>query len=466
MLRRSPRFAPSAKAPPSSPSEQQQTQMSPFPLLKLPLELRRMVYRNILAPEGIQHHNAVYDHGEPFSHRAELFFQAPPKWRDEEKHLAAVRHDKQRADLLVLSQQIYAEASEVFWNDIHTAKVTIDNSMRLDAVLSRRAWVMPMPTYLPRIRRIEICNTYTQPGGSSQVVFDYWRKTSGHFTRLCYELATQCHTLKEVVLDLSCACSMNAHGDECPTAEGFQRLLEPLELIRVSQSVHLRSVCKNRKEHLQPVFDRVASVVMSSNPIKELQGSELIWWQLMDKGRPFLKKMDRLEEMLGRAHELAQRPRWMMPGADYMNFDPDDPEDLTDSTLSMKENRADRSAWWKRRFERTVAYVNSMIDEAASQEEDPLPAATASDDEPAGRKRKFAGPQGPAAGRTKACKLDIPWDFVFAMYNWGEFPLRSVKTLWRYHVPKGLEIDMRWVSNSDEKARYETYWERLHEVGV
>ncbi|KAL9010081.1 MAG: hypothetical protein Q9173_004947 [Seirophora scorigena] len=368
MLRRSPRFVPSAKAPSSSPSEQQQTQMSPFPLLKLPLELRRMVYRNILAPEGINHHNAVYDYGVPFGHQAETFLTAPPRWRDEEKYLAAVRHNKQRADLLVLSQQIYTEASEVFWDDIHTAKVAIDSCMRLDAVLSRRGSVMPMPTYLPRIRRVEICNLYTQPGGSRRVMMDFWRITSGHFTRLCYELATQCHALKEVVLDVSCACSMNAYGDECPAAEGFQRLLEPLELIRVSQSIQLRSVCKNRKEHLQPIFDRVASVVMSSNPIKELEHSELIWWQLMEKGRPFLKKVDRLDQMLGTAHEFAQKPQWMMPGADYTNFDL---VGFPDPALSMKENWADRTAWWKRRFEETVAFVSFMIDEAASQEDPP-----------------------------------------------------------------------------------------------
>ncbi|KAI4097602.1 MAG: hypothetical protein LQ344_000335 [Seirophora lacunosa] len=450
MLRRSPRFAPSAKAPPSSPSEQQQTQMSPFPLLKLPLELRRMVYRNILAPEGIKHHNAVYDHGEPFSHRADTPLTDPPKWRDEEKHLAAVRHDKQRADLLVLSQQIYTEASEVFWNDIHTTKVAIDSCMRLDAVVSRRGFVMPMPTYLPRIRRIEICNTYTQSGGSGSVMMDFWRKTSGHFTRLCYELATQCHALKEVVLDLSCACSVNAHGDQCPTAEGFQRLLEPLELIRVSQSIQLRSVCKNRKEHLQPVFDRVASVLMSSNPIKELEGSELVWWQLMEKGRPFLKKMDHLEHMLGMAHEFAQKPRWMMPGADYRNFGL---VGFRDPYLSMRENWADRAAWWKRRFERTVAFTSSMIDEAASEEEDPLPATTASDDEHAGsRKRKFAGAQGPDVSRAKACKPDRRWNLECFKCNSMPFPERSVRAMDREHVPKGLEIDMRWVPDADLKA--------------
>lgn len=294
----------------------------PFPLLELPFELRRMVYYEILAPGGIDHHRAVYDSGVPVEYCIE------GKWGGTKKrYVAAVQYDKQRANFLVASKQINAEGSAVFYDDIHTAKVAIFRCMSMDTIRTGSTGIMLMPTYLPRLRRVEICLRLTRLGGSESD-FTYNAET-GHFTRLCHELAAQCHALKDVVLELSCTCSrqtpqsdnwtspVGSEDDVCFTAEEFERVLKPLERVRVSRSLQLKSSCKLLAE-LQPVFNRSATVVRSSDPVKELEGNELIWWQLMEKGRPYFRDHSDLRTSLHMAHEVARVPMLIKLGCSYI----------------------------------------------------------------------------------------------------------------------------------------------------
>ncbi|KAI4267480.1 MAG: hypothetical protein L6R35_006846 [Caloplaca aegaea] len=292
------------------------SETQPFPLLDLPFELRRMVYREIMA-DG--------------SGRGSGF----------------VPSTDQRLRFLLANKQVHAEAFDVFY-DIFTLEVEIYRDMRLNGSLNgvpscmptpplgdpfRRGTpdylnqsVIPMPAYLPRIRRVEICLKYPLADIEGRCMLD--DATAIQFKRLCYELAAQCHELRDVVLRLSCTCSRREPGgihdgrhvfsdrwvsrttlsdleDVCPTAEDFEQLLGPLERIRVSGSLQLICSCVNRREQLQPIFDRVRSVVQSSDPVKKLEGNELIWWQLMERGRPYLQHRH-ICQALHRMHETAQ----------------------------------------------------------------------------------------------------------------------------------------------------------------
>ncbi|KAL8919851.1 MAG: hypothetical protein Q9208_006584 [Pyrenodesmia sp. 3 TL-2023] len=335
----------------------------PFPLLKLPFELRRMVYREILAPGGIDHHQAIYGSGVPVENSIQ------GKWgRRRKRYVAAVQYDKQRANFLVASKQINAEASVVFYDDIHTAKVAIFRCMSMDTVHSGFPSITLMPTCLPRLRRLEICFRRTRLGGFPSITS--FNNEIGHFTRLCHELAAQCHALKDVILVLSCTCSRQGpqsgkwtspvqnEEDVCFTAEEFEQVLEPLERVRVSRSLQLKSSCK-LLEQLQPVFDRSAAVVRSADPVKELEGTELIWWQLMEKGRPYYRNNANVRTCLHMAHEVLRVPMWMKLGSSYMFF--------RDSALTLEEDCAKQTAFWKRHYEQWVEYVEQLIEERASR---------------------------------------------------------------------------------------------------
>ncbi|KAL8740535.1 MAG: hypothetical protein Q9184_008476 [Pyrenodesmia sp. 2 TL-2023] len=358
MPHRSSRLAQSAKSSSSLPLKEQQLRRSHFPLLELPLELRRMVYRQILAPGGIDYHDNIYDVRWPVD------FCIEGKWGGtEEQYAAAVQYDKERADFLVASKQINAEGSAVFYDDIHTAKVAIHRRMSMDTIRSGFIGVMTMPTYLPRLRRIDICLRYSR---SSDSICSH-KMTTGHFTRLCHELAAQCHALTHVVFVLSCGCSGQMpqfDGPVCPTAEEFEQLLKPLERVRVSRSLQLKSSCK-LLERLQPVFDRSAAVVKSSDPVPELEGGELIWWQLMEKARPFFTNKD-VRTSLYMAHEDAAVPLWMKLGPTYMEY--------PNPALTLEEDRVERTAFWKRSLLKFVEYVEQQIDEMvekASRKQEP-----------------------------------------------------------------------------------------------
>ncbi|KAI4196683.1 MAG: hypothetical protein LQ346_003176 [Caloplaca aetnensis] len=320
-----------------------------------------MVYREILAPGGIDHHHAKYQTVEPVEYCYE-----GENCGMEEQYAAAVQYDRRRADFLVASEQIDAEGSAVFYDDVHTAQVSIFRSMSMDNIRSGLSGIMPMPLYLPRLRRLEVYLRVSRLG-SFRMGFTQ-RAETGHFTRLCHELAVHCHALKDVSLVLSCNCSAQppqsgdgtsryqSHEDVCFTAEEFEILLKPLERVRVSRSLQLKSSCK-LLEHLQPVFDRTAILVRSSDPVKELEGNEMIWWQLMEKAGPYFRDDWDFSTSLQMSHEFARVPMWMTLGRKYISE--------SNPALTLEEDCAQQTAFWKEGLQDQTEFLELLVFEAA-----------------------------------------------------------------------------------------------------
>ncbi|KAL8904258.1 MAG: hypothetical protein Q9207_003385 [Kuettlingeria erythrocarpa] len=336
--------------------------MSPFPFLKLPHELRRMVYREILAPGGIDHHHTIYQIVQPIEYGSKGEFGGMV-----ERYAAAVQYDRRRADFLVASKQINAEGSVVFYDDVHTAQVSIFRSMSMDNIRSGWSGIMPMPSYLPRLRRVEI---YLRVSRLGNFINGFTKRAeTGHFTRLCHELAVYCHGLRDVFLVLSCNCSrqppqsgdetssVQGHEDDCFTAEEFGLLLGPLERVRVSRSLQLKSSCK-LLDRLQPVFDQTAIVVRSSDPVKELEGNQMIWWQLMEKARPYFRDDWGVRHSLQSSHECARLPMWMTLGRKYI------PE--SNPALTLEEDCAQQNAFWKKSLQDHIEFVEQLVFQVAS----------------------------------------------------------------------------------------------------
>ncbi|KAI4135277.1 MAG: hypothetical protein LQ341_005899 [Variospora aurantia] len=421
------------KAKVAAPSETQ-----PFPLLELPLELRRMVYREIMA-DG--------------SGRGSKYFRPP----------GFVPPTDQRLHFLLANKQVHAEAFDVFY-DIFTLEVEIHRDMKLNGSLNgvpscmptpplgdpfRRGTpdylnqsVIPMPAYLPRIRRVEICLKYPLADIEGRCMLD--DATAIQFKRLCYELAAQCHLLRDVVLRLSCTCSRREPGgihegrhvfsdrwvsrttltnleDVCPTAEDFEQLLGPLERIRVSGSLQLICSCVNREEQLQPIFDRVRSVVQSSDPVKKFEGNELIWWQLMERGRPYLQHRH-ICQALHRMHETAQT-------LSRLSLHPDRAHALRPFT-TVEEALNDHAL----SFRVDVLFLGALIDGMARRSSAMNTVTSSRKVLRSAKSKKPCESHGSSeGGRTKKRKAD---DEMMTT------PFGSHKLM--RHGPKGLEIDMNW----------------------
>ncbi|KAL8920850.1 MAG: hypothetical protein Q9208_006022 [Pyrenodesmia sp. 3 TL-2023] len=256
-----------------------------FPLMQLPIELRKMVYREMQRPSNRDHLDMMADQG-----------QCPLDIVHAERAIV-LQESRHRANVFVINKRVHAEATEV-WYDTHFFQAIIDWNLSIEGESGRLDSVLPMPAYLPKIRNLEIHlngaefldlrdSCFGSPGAG----------TSKNFTRLCYELAAQSPRLRNVVLVVPCACSPSKgsdfplveHEKKCIPVEDFEQLLSPLECLRVSQSITLESVCEKTVEHLQPVFDRLTALARTSQPVKDLEGNEKVWWDLNERARPFLR---------------------------------------------------------------------------------------------------------------------------------------------------------------------------------
>lgn len=176
-----------------------------------------------------------------------------------------------------------------------------------------------MPTYLPRMQnlanRLDVTIHQVRPS-TSQLELK-------HFARFCHEVAACCPGVRNIVFELPClchpegfelerrACGLADDEKRCLTAKKFKQLLRPLWRLRVSQSIRLESPCKSRGERLQPVFDKLAAVIRSSEPIDELRGNEKVWRDVCEKAKPFLAKQPYLGSFLHDLHIKAD-PRVLM----------------------------------------------------------------------------------------------------------------------------------------------------------
>ncbi|KAL8935866.1 MAG: hypothetical protein Q9216_005217 [Gyalolechia sp. 2 TL-2023] len=288
-----------------------------FPLMELPLELRRMIYREMLAP-------TIYNKMLKAEKRNDIEIERM------EKQLA-IKDSKHRANVLALNRQINIEASEI-WYSTHYFKasfewflITIegDSEDLSDTRPTKRylGSVMPTPSYLPKIRNLEIHlsglafpNLGQHPGLRTSVILHT-------LNRLCQELVVNCQRLMHVIVVVPCFCheSVRDKGsllitllerENCMTVDEFEALVRPLRRLRVSGKMQLRNSCKYRGDH-QPFFNQVAAVAEGEDPVEEFSPSEKMYWKVRERAEEFLKYSRCLRKEIHslhlRADELTRR---------------------------------------------------------------------------------------------------------------------------------------------------------------
>lgn len=373
-----------------------------FPLMQFPPELRRMVYREALAPDsaldsftgpftdrepiiyGSKYHRLLNSglfgsqklpnsdslHREllenvHFDDRTEVtlydkwagsvlpdwkpptydpvhtypiypeYVQARSKGSVREK-LTAGKNARAQGDsgmtvhsLLLVDQQISAEALETLYDDcffkikIHWAYFDF-----YGLTIARPADYIPSPGLLPKLRNITIAfnelmmllgaEGYNQPYYAAQRA--YFPALREPLELLCDEIGAQCHRLKNVVIEVPCWCStLDRNGivrpsreqmerEKCIMPADFEKLLSPLRRLRVTGKVTLDCRC-SAVDELEPLFNRLAAIVQSADPIEERLDTEKIWFDLKERAKPILKDNVRLQENLGFIYYLKEEIR-------------------------------------------------------------------------------------------------------------------------------------------------------------
>ncbi|KAI4170225.1 MAG: hypothetical protein LQ343_005108 [Gyalolechia ehrenbergii] len=242
-----------------------------FPLMKLPPELRRMVYLEILRPSNRDRTFDAENSDKFIVHRI----------RAEELQLG-IQDSKHRANFLVTNKQINAEGSEV-WYATHYFKATIHLWLTFEGGSQGVGSIRPTPMYIEKLRTLEIHITV---GKFSKCNPDPTIRCSTMFHSLellCRELISNCHELRSVIFVVACTCHKSENEDgtlerwlgsiltqrdqSCLISEEFEQLTKPLRRLRVSRTIQLRSICKTRAQNHQPIFDQLASVVKSTDPV-------------------------------------------------------------------------------------------------------------------------------------------------------------------------------------------------------
>ncbi|KAL8653057.1 MAG: hypothetical protein Q9210_002322 [Variospora velana] len=297
----------------------QQTHMELFPLMQLPLELRELVYSQFLTPNERDYHDSMFDDCELDSEIKQRRIQA-------EQRQVAVKDSKNRANLLATSKQVNAEATAV-WYRTQYVKVNINTGMTVGGSSSLRNSVLLLPTYLSKIRNLHI---RLEHGELLEMRMPrmHSHNTVKHLERLCYELAAYSHGLTNIVIEFPCICALDEsekfkifgselgrpltqHESSCLPADGFQHFLKPLERLRASRSITFKSSCRNSARYQQPIFNELAAMVTSSQPVPDLEGNELVYWELQKRARPFMQANEMLCESLHWTHCLGNIAMWV-----------------------------------------------------------------------------------------------------------------------------------------------------------
>ncbi|KAI4113913.1 MAG: hypothetical protein LQ345_005207 [Seirophora villosa] len=359
---------------------EQKSQLRHFPLMQLPAEIRGLIFGEILRPTGRDHHDSTYnDHG------PDNQWKQRRTWIEEQEVL--IKDAKHRANLLATSKQVNAEASAA-WFKKQYVKAEISGYMAIGSNRCDHDSVLTMPTYLPQVRNIHI---HLERGEllSVKEPFLVDRGTIKHLERFCYELAANSGRLTNIVFEIPCICALceheksqllrrplTAHESSCLPAEEFEQLLKPLERLRASRSIKLKSNCRNAAEYQRPIFSRLAAVVTSSEPVKELEGNELIWWKLQERARPFMKGYRSLRKLLHSVHVAADIQMWI-------NIRPEDkdyPQKFLGSATSDDQKHALKIAYHMNSFRTAVQRLETVLDDLESEAARLIPGGEDSDE--------------------------------------------------------------------------------------
>ncbi|KAL8830839.1 MAG: hypothetical protein Q9170_005547, partial [Blastenia crenularia] len=259
----------------SSPDMFPRQREQSFPLMQLPLEIRRLIYWEILQ-------------------------FTLPHIEEDRVNLASSIH---RANFFATSKQTYFEATSVWYNR-HFFTATVGDFLSFEGEKGRPGMLTRLPAYLPKIHNLEI--RIPDFGIVARGVGNKYRGNAlraRNMAGFCHEIAAQCRGLREVRVKVLCLCCPDPTGESSINnlpVKMFERLLKPLERVR-ARNIQFEAACENRVNSLDPIFSRLAGVVRSLDPIPELEGNEKIWWDIKERAAPFSIGDSKLKGLL---HEI------------------------------------------------------------------------------------------------------------------------------------------------------------------
>ncbi|KAL8902270.1 MAG: hypothetical protein Q9207_004805 [Kuettlingeria erythrocarpa] len=392
----------------------------PFPLMALAVELRELVYGEILRPNDRDHHDKMLDPEDPDEFE-ELGIEG-------DELQVAIKDAQHQTNFLNANKQVEKEATKVWYNKHWFIAVIRGPRLSMEESFIERDTVLISPGNLDKIRNLQI----TLKGPLLLRRPDiYTLNAVAYLKQLCYEFSNHCPLLRNVVVQVPCVCSLSARAKElqyakppedeqteddlqCPSAAEWEDLLHPLGRLRVTMSIRLETTCRNANTRIHAVFSRITAQVRSSRPIPNLIGNERTWYRVRSRAFLTLTQNEReLRRALHEAHLSGNIP------------------------LALRHNRNDNwndARLWQGRFRWWIANCDRLIqimenaEKAAQRRSRRTRRANRDNANDAEEEDEAEGDEAVAARRA-------PQGRVRRSKHRGEF---------RKKVPKGLEIDMNW----------------------
>lgn len=388
-------------------------------------ELREKVYGEILRPSDRDHHDKMLDPEDP-----DDFEQIGIEG---EELQVAIKDAAHRTNFLNANKEVRAEATKV-WYNTHWFIATIKGpSISLEESFTEKGTAMLAPRNLDKIRNLQI----TLKGLLLLHRLDlYTLNAISYLTQLCYDLSIDCPLLRNVVVQVPCACSLSERAKErqlsrpppdqqlteddfnCPSAGEWEDLLQPLSRLRVTKSIKLETSCRNSTNQIQSVFDRMTKDARTSDPVPALAGNELDWYRV--RSRAFESKAPNGVELRRALHEAQM---------------------ASNIPLNLRQNTNpnwDSAELWQGRFEYWIWDCERLIRDAeyaAEYEEKAVERRSRRTRQANLERENNAAEEDEEAGEDVVAVWSTPSGRVRRKRHHGEF---------RPEVPKGLEIDMNW----------------------
>ena len=298
-----------------------------FPFMRLPSELRRMIYREVflwspvakdldpsefLPPERAIQSKRLTN----IIRRERLIETLRPRLLTEVGRLGrATRYEMYDPDyvnaivqrlssinLLLVNKQVHDEASEILFK-VRFLSIRIDREfLGLNLYRSFTA-----PSWLSKIRNLNISI-------DTEWLLLFWQGGKGyrvlqvnlvvcHLAMFASHIVSHCPELENVIVDMACPHQPRNAGKAtiaygCMTAEELERLFGAIRVFRNLRKIELKvSQCKWPAE-IKAIFTPLTAVTTRAGCAKGLSEEEKYWLAVWDKAEPLMGRVDGPQEEL------------------------------------------------------------------------------------------------------------------------------------------------------------------------
>ncbi|KAL8857702.1 MAG: hypothetical protein Q9178_005737 [Gyalolechia marmorata] len=265
----------------------------PFPILGLALELRNMIYREIMLPpvddaemKRLYHKDwktAIYEEKVERYHK-----DCETATNDEECQKLRQYHTTK---LLHINKQIKAEASKLLSEErYYQSFVPSYSAYSGYPDLENPLKDLPPFELLPTVRNIQLTLPVEWVSTKFLGYQDYHHDLFAKLLSVpCNDLASESPRLKNLIVYLPCGCPDNsrfvaryrkAANMRCFRPDKVAALLAPIRRLRARSISFILDCTSQVVAELQPVFQDISAIVQSSEPKEPLTSRQSEWFEL------------------------------------------------------------------------------------------------------------------------------------------------------------------------------------------